>query len=302
MERARGILDRATMVHCKLKAEIHLFAAHFEERHGCPDMARERFAHVQTTLAPRLISMIVQYVNFERRQGKLDAACTIYEECIQEELAKETSETCVFLTIQYAHFLGQVVKDHVRGRQVLDKALAQKAVLKALWEGAIHYEECIWKEDSIARICELYEKCVMPPEHTVPGLEEAEREEMSLRYIDFVDMHCDASKWANVEALHAKRFPSVTGTSDSRKRSINSEQEAAPAKSARTSMEAYATMQNVQALQVGTAAVQATPQVPVQAQTYYHTQQQPAAAAQQYAQQYAQYYGYSGYGYTGYGY
>lgn len=301
VDRARGILERATLVHCKQKSDIHLFAAHFEERHGSPEKARERFVHIQTLLAPRLIPMIVQYANFERRQGNLEAACGIYEECIQEELAKETSETCVFLTIQYAHFLGHVVKDHARARAAIDKALAQKAALKPLWEGAIHFEECIWREDSISRICELYEKCVAPPEHSESGLEEADREDMSLRYIDFADMHCDAAKWAAVEELHAVRFPSITGTAESRKRPLTTEQEAAPAKAARTGMEGYSNVQPAQPMHPGTAAVPAVPQAPVPAQTYYPVQQQPAAA-QQYAQQYAQYYGYPGYGYTGYGY
>ncbi|GMH37035.1 hypothetical protein BSKO_04908 [Bryopsis sp. KO-2023] len=305
VERARGILERTTLVHCKSKADLHLFAAHFDERHGNAESARKRFKHVQTTLAPRMVSMIVQFVNFERRQGNLEAACSIYSECIEEELAKESSETCAFLCIQYAHFLSQVVADHRRGREVLDKALAAKPASKALWEGAIHFEECVWKEDSVARIVELYEKCISKPKLPEEGMSQEDREEMSLRFIDFVDMHCDAAKHAEAEGKHATAFPSTMGCSESRKRPAASELETAPAKSGRTGMEAYAGMQTaMQAGQPGGTAVQAAAAPPntMQAQSYYQAQpQQTAAAAQQYAQ-YAQYYGYSGYGYTGYGY
>lgn len=307
VERARGILERATIVHCKAKVDLHLFAAHFDERHGNAEEARKRYKHVQTNLAPRMVAMIVQFANFERRQGNMDAACLIYNECIDEELAKESSETCGFLCVQYAHFLSQVAKDHVRGREVLDKALASKPNLKVLWEGAIHFEECIWKEDSISRIMDLYEKCVTPPEQSQKGLEEGDREEMSLRFIDFSDMHCDAAKYAEIEALHASRFPSSTGCSDSRKRPASSELGDAPAKSSRTGMEAYSGMQGAtQAAHTAGAAVQpAPPQNAMLTQGYYQAQGQAtaaavAAAAQQYAQ-YPQYYGYSTY-YTGYGY
>lgn len=298
VDRSRGILDRATVVHCKLKAEIHLFAAHFEERHDNAEKARQHFVHVQTTLAPRLISMIIQFANFERRQGNLEAACAIYEECIQEELSKDTSESCAFLTIQYAHFLNQVVGDYKRGRAIIDKALGHKPNLKALWEGAIHYEEGILKEDSIQRIRELYEKCTSPPENLEASLSEVDREELGLHYIEFCDMHCDATKWASVESAHAHQFPSVVGVSESRKRAAVADQETAPAKAART--DAYAGMQTVQPVHPGNAAAQ-VPQVPIQAQSYYQAQP-TVAAAHQYAQQYAQYYGYLGYGYTGYGY
>ena len=41
------MLQRATLVHCKGQAEIHLFSALFEERHGDVEAARTAYALVQ---------------------------------------------------------------------------------------------------------------------------------------------------------------------------------------------------------------------------------------------------------------
>ena len=46
---ARAVLQRATLVHCKGQAEIHLFSALFEERHGDIEAARTAYALVQVS-------------------------------------------------------------------------------------------------------------------------------------------------------------------------------------------------------------------------------------------------------------
>jgi pre-mRNA-processing factor 39 len=65
---AEAALQRALLVFCKQRPEIHLFAARYHERHGRVDQARERYTHVVAELAPRLIQAVVAAANFERRQ------------------------------------------------------------------------------------------------------------------------------------------------------------------------------------------------------------------------------------------
>ena len=47
---ARAALQRATLVHCKAQAEVHLFSALFEERHGDVEAARAAHVLVQVSL------------------------------------------------------------------------------------------------------------------------------------------------------------------------------------------------------------------------------------------------------------
>ncbi|CAD7699800.1 unnamed protein product [Ostreobium quekettii] len=305
---ARGALQRATLVYCKRKADMHLFSAHFEERHGNIDEARKVFKHVQTLIAPRLLSMIVQFANFERRQGNTDTACTILTENIEEEKSKEGSKIYNFLCLHSAHFLNMVVKDKLRARAVLDAALAHRPGAKALWQGAIQLEEGICDDDSVSRTLDLYDRCTSPPEDGAEALSEKDREELSLQCVEFADLRCDANVRAAIERRHTERFPFPVASGDTKKRSA-SEQGSVPAsKVHRTGMEgsAYGAGQLAMTSAVTPGTVGAMVPSPAAAQPHMYYGQQMATGQmttnQQY-NQYAQYYSqYQGYNYTGYGY
>lgn len=92
-DEAAAALQRATATFCKTRPDIHLFAMHFDERHGNIDSARGRYKLVLGELAPRLISASVAAANFERRQvcglpggvlkGKrLGRGCTPDAQCV----------------------------------------------------------------------------------------------------------------------------------------------------------------------------------------------------------------------------
>ena len=67
-ENARGALQRALMVYCKRRPEMHIFAAHWDEKRGDVEAARTRYKFVLGELSPRLLSAITAAANFERRQ------------------------------------------------------------------------------------------------------------------------------------------------------------------------------------------------------------------------------------------
>ena len=68
LEEAAGALQRATITTCRTRPDMHLFAMHYDERHGNIDGARARYKQVLGELAPRLLSATVAAANFERRQ------------------------------------------------------------------------------------------------------------------------------------------------------------------------------------------------------------------------------------------
>ena len=60
-------------MHAKRTAETHIFAAHFEERHGRIEEARSALMHVTETLSPSLLSAVHAHACFEKRQDSKEA-------------------------------------------------------------------------------------------------------------------------------------------------------------------------------------------------------------------------------------
>lgn len=77
---SKAALERAILVYCKRRPEMHLFAASYDERHGDVEGARARYKHVLEVLCPRLLEAVSAAANFERRQVCLShcwrIACT----------------------------------------------------------------------------------------------------------------------------------------------------------------------------------------------------------------------------------
>ena len=92
----------------------------------------------QTRLAPGLVSALVQFANFERRQGQLAAAKALYEAFIEQEAAKSDSATHAFAVVQYAAFLQQSAHDIPAAQAAFAAALAKRTNAKALWEVGSH--------------------------------------------------------------------------------------------------------------------------------------------------------------------
>ena len=270
---AQVALERATSVHCKRRPEMQLFAAHFHERHGNMDTARVLFRLVTERLAPTLISGAVQHANFERRQNSKAAACAVYDKFLERETSKD-SATYIFVVIQYINALQWGFQDADNARQVYNAALKKAPDSLTLWEGIIHFEENLPGSDKLTRVVDMYNRAVAPPaadaakpntadasatdgaavnglaedaaaavsvEATTAaapqGLTDSERELLSSRSIDFVDVHGDANMLAKVEQQHAHRFKLpgkvATSSSASRKRSAETA-EGAGSKAAKT--------------------------------------------------------------------
>ncbi|KAJ9524287.1 hypothetical protein QJQ45_008511 [Haematococcus lacustris] len=227
---ADAALQRAVLVFCKRRPEIFLFAARYDERHGRVEEARRHLTYLTTELAPRLLQAVVAAANFERRQGSLEAACAVYDKVLATEAAGTSStepeagaeakprappvsKIFPFLAIQYATFLKQVCHDTERARTVLADALATAPNIRPLYEAAIHLEEQAAAPDMVARVQALYARATAEPQPTAEGqpqgnqgLSERDREELSLRAIDFMDLHGDIAAIAQADASHATQW------------------------------------------------------------------------------------------------
>lgn len=101
----------------------------------------------------------------------------------------------------------QVARDVGRARAVLEEALLLAPHIRQLWEAAIHFEETVSDPDAAARIMSLYDRAVVPTvEGQAKGLSEKDREEMSLRRVEFADQCGDAEQLSRAEREHAAHF------------------------------------------------------------------------------------------------
>lgn len=238
-------------------------------------MARALFKLVTDRLSPTLISGAVQHANFERRQSNKAAACSVYDKFLEHAGVKGTP-TYAFVVIQYINALQWGFNDVTAAREVYNAALKKAADSLTLWEGIIHFEENLPGADRVTHVLDIYDRAVAPAQvdsampngvaaaadasaisdakQHVPaaaaasdapaeaaaaqGLTDSERELLSLRAIDFADLHGNATLWSTVERQHAQRFklPGKVATSAaaSRKRSASEAADASANKAAKT--------------------------------------------------------------------
>jgi pre-mRNA-processing factor 39 len=294
MDHATGALQRAVVIYCKRRPEMHLFAAHFEERHGNVDSARRNFKYILAELSPRLLAAVTAAANFEARQNNEEAAWSYFEDLIREEKVKENSKIYCHLCIQYAHFLVQKYKRIEKAREALQDALEHSPNVRNLWEAAIYIEEIARSPDMAQRVLDLYNRCTETPSDPAKGLSVKDREELSQRSVDFADMYGDPMTTYEAEKAHSARFMLPTSITQPRKRPAGEPAGAMAAKAPRMD---------------GSAAPlppppAAPPGPPAPAAAYYgQPPAAPPAAPAAAGYNYAAYYGqYQGYGYTGYGY
>ena len=205
---AINILKRAVQVFCKHKSEMQLFAAHFFERQGDVRSSRECLQHVTSTLAPSLLTAIVQHTAFEYRHGCAEAANRLYESKIQAELQKEDSEIVVFLAIQYAHVQVKKLGSKQRAREIVHEVLEARPQVLKIWEGAIQIEELIQDDESVRRSIELYRRCTTTPQESEDkkALSEEDRCMMSERLLNYVDLHGTPEEYGSLHRWHLEQY------------------------------------------------------------------------------------------------
>ncbi|KAJ7296353.1 hypothetical protein O6H91_Y128900 [Diphasiastrum complanatum] len=219
LEAANDALTRATLVFVKRRPEIHLFGARFKEQQGDINGARSEYELLSSEVAPGLLEAIVKHANFEKRQENTEGACYIYETAIEVEKSKEDPRALPLMFIQYIRFLDQVVGNSDKAREVLLSALERLPLSKVLWEAAIHFETCHSGEKQVHQLDALVEQATAPLRTDgSPGLNGADREEISNIFLEFLDVHGDVHAIQKAEARHRQLFPARKTNAESKKR------------------------------------------------------------------------------------
>jgi pre-mRNA-processing factor 39 len=219
-ELALDALHRATIIFVKRRPEIHIFAARYREEQGDLKGARASYEVLRNDLEPGLLEAIVKHANFEKRQGNLEAACSIFDSARELEKIKEDTRALAVLYIQYARFLDQVMKSADKARELYTAALDALPASKILWEAFINFEASHSPgKEQVEYVNDLLERAIVPSK--VEGasvLSTADREELSSICLEFFDSFGTIEDVKKAEARHREQFPSQKSFVESKKR------------------------------------------------------------------------------------
>ncbi|CAI9107553.1 OLC1v1006930C1 [Oldenlandia corymbosa var. corymbosa] len=218
MDLADNALARATQVFVKRQPEIHLFAARFREQHADIEGARAAYQLVHTEISPGLLEAIVKHANMEHRLGKMEDACSLYEQAIAIEKGKEHSQTLPVLFAQYSRFLFLVSGNVEKTREIFDQAVENSQLSKSLLEALIHFESVQSLPKRIEYLDSLVNKFIVPSADNPNVASIAEREELSSIFLEFLDLFGDAQSIKKADERHAKLFLPHKSAPESKKR------------------------------------------------------------------------------------
>ncbi|KAG6434560.1 hypothetical protein SASPL_106198 [Salvia splendens] len=218
MELVENALARATLVFVKRQPEIHLFAARFKEQHGDISGARAAYQHVHTGIAPGLLEAIIKHANMENRLGKLEDACSLYEQAIAIEKGKEHSQALALLFAQYSRFIFLVSGNVEKAREILILGVESAPLSKPFLEAMIHLESVLPLPKQIDYLDSLVEKFIVPSPDNPSIASVDDREELSSIFLEFLDLFGDAMSVKKADYRHSKLFLNHRSTSVSKKR------------------------------------------------------------------------------------
>ncbi|CAH9132848.1 unnamed protein product [Cuscuta epithymum] len=238
MDLADNAIARATQVFVKRQPEIHLFAARFREQQGDIPGARAAYQLLHSEISPGLLEATIKHANMEHRlvrifiymlsfcfvfaycfvyfvfyldslsvlHGNLDDACSLYEQAIAIEKAKEHSQSLPLLFAQYSRFLYLVSGKVEKAREIIDQAVENGNLSKPLLEAIIHLESIQPHTKRIDYLDPLVDRFIVPTidASTVASIDE--REELSSIYLEFLDLFGDTKTIKKADDRHAKLF------------------------------------------------------------------------------------------------
>ncbi|KAJ4878809.1 Tetratricopeptide repeat (TPR)-like superfamily protein [Raphanus sativus] len=221
MDLADNALARATQVFVKRQPEIHLFAARLKEQKGDIAGARAAFQLLHSEISPGLLEAVIKHANMEQRLGNLDDAFSVYEQVIAVEKGKENSILLPLLYAQYSRFSYLVLRDAEKARKIIVEALDHVQPSKHFMEALIFFETILPPPRKIEYLDPLVENLIKPNVDTQNTPSSTEREEISLIYIEFLDLFGDVETIKKAEDRHCKLFLPHRSRSELRKRSAD---------------------------------------------------------------------------------
>lgn len=178
------------------RPEAFLEYALFEEATGNLEHARELYETVLTKIAPGVCEGIVNFANFERRQGSLIKAAKIFD----EGLATTGTEGVPLLVESAAIFHWRISGDAKRARAIFEDSISKAPESICLWLGYI----------SFLKATESYEKVKVIFEKALSENSSVSKEDKMILAAQFLEyasgFATDVQELRNIQAA----FPNVS--------------------------------------------------------------------------------------------
>ncbi|KAL5219712.1 hypothetical protein ABZP36_024425 [Zizania latifolia] len=208
-EIASYALGRASSCFVKGVPMFHMYYAIFKEQIGDTPGARSLFIKGSNNLTSNFYVNINRQANMEKRMGNTKAASEIYETAIQDAMQKKNVEILPGLYTNFAQFKYAVNHSIREAKEIFVKGIKQ-APCKALIKGFIQFMCTHGGPTHIHILDSVISDAVIPGSNVSTVLSPEDREDISLLFLEFVDLYGDVKDLRKAWARHSKLFPHNT--------------------------------------------------------------------------------------------
>lgn len=189
---ARAIYVRANKEFLSRRPELFLEQGVFEESLGHLDEARRLYKHVYEKVAPGLFAGLFQHLSLERREKNYEVVDQLYSEAFNIAETSEEPAILAFVTTHYAKYLTLVHGDNRRSLDIHENTLRRVKDRKVLY---LSYIEALRREpqNRVENVKQIFERAISEESR----LEEAEKKEIWVKYLDFM-----RDSWPNTPEVY----------------------------------------------------------------------------------------------------
>ncbi|CAO2188799.1 unnamed protein product [Urochloa humidicola] len=214
-EIANHALVRASSCFVKGAPTFCMYYALFKEQIGDASAARSLFVKASSNFNSGSYANINRLANMERRMGNTKAASEIYETAIENAMQKQNIELLQDLYSNFAQFIYAASHSIVEAKEVFVKGI-NRVPCKPLIKGLIQFMSTHGGPAEIPLIDSVISNAVTPGSDVSTALSPEDREDISLLFLEFVDLYGDVKELRKAWARHSKLFPHSTGNMSQR--------------------------------------------------------------------------------------
>ncbi|XP_021321018.1 golgin subfamily A member 6-like protein 6 isoform X2 [Sorghum bicolor] len=209
-EIANHALDRASSCFVKEVPTFCMYYALFKEQIGDALAARSLFTKARSYFSSGFYANINRLANMEKRMGNTKAASEIYETAIEDAIQKKNIELLPDLYSNFAQFIYAASHSIIEAKQVFVKGI-NRVPCKPLIKGFIQFMSTHGGPKDIPLLDSVISNAVTPGSDVSTALSTEDREDISLLFLEFVDLYGGIKELRKAWARHTKLFPHSTG-------------------------------------------------------------------------------------------
>ncbi|CAL4998355.1 unnamed protein product [Urochloa decumbens] len=214
-EIANHALVRASSCFVKGVPTFCMYYALFKEQIGDASAARSLFVKASSNFSSGFYANINRLANMEKRMGNTEAASEIYETAIENAMRKQNLELLLDLYSNFAQFIYAASRSIVEAKEIFVKGI-NRVPCKPLIKGLIQFMITHGGPTEIPLLDSVISNAVTPGSDVSTALSPEDREDISLLFLEFVDLYGDVKELRKAWARHSKLFPHSTGNMSQR--------------------------------------------------------------------------------------